>query len=305
MSKKNGTQAENTIPAGYTLDYVSGKQIKETKKELVRQRIVRALIHEYGFSPEDMELDFSIGGRKKVDVAIFHHGKEHIIENLGRAVLCRQEPNVGKNAVRIRDFEQAAQDLDEIEAIMREVEAVKYGLWTNGLEFFFVEKEQKRFETKCNPIGDWPMAEESVGTKEVISDAYTRVADNEMLKITFRRCHNFIHGNEGMPKDAAFWQFLYLIFCKMHDENLRGILRQSWKRQFWAGPKEQFEVEGRKAIRARIETLFTEVKKQYKNIFRGNEEITLSNRALAFIVSELAKYDFTRTDVDAKGVAYQ
>ena len=156
MSKKNGTQAENTIPAGYTLDYVSGKQIKETKKELVRQRIVRALIHEYGFSPEDMELDFSIGGRKKVDVAIFHHGKEHIIENLGRAVLCRQEPNVGKNAVRIRDFEQAAQDLDEIEAIMREVEAVKYGLWTNGLEFFFVEKEQKRFETKCNPIGDWP-----------------------------------------------------------------------------------------------------------------------------------------------------
>lgn len=66
------------------------------------------------------------------------------------------------------------------------------------------------------------MAEESVGTKEVISDAYTRVADNEMLKITFRRCHNFIHGNEGMPKDAAFWQFLYLIFCKMHDENLRG-----------------------------------------------------------------------------------
>lgn len=214
MSKKNSTQAENTIPAGYTLDYVSGKQIKETKKELVRQRIVRALIHEYGFSPEDMELDFSIGGRKKVDVAIFHHGKEHIIENLGRAVICRQEPNVGKNAIRIRDFEQAAQDLDEIEAIMREVEAVKYGLWTNGLEFFFVEKEQQRFETKCNPIGDWPMAEESVGTKEIISDAHTRVADNEMLKITFRRCHNFIHGNEGMPKDAAFWQFLYLIFAK-------------------------------------------------------------------------------------------
>jgi len=296
---------ENTIPTGYTLDYVSGKQIKETKKELVRQRIVRALIHEYGFSPEDMALDFSIGGRKKVDVAIFHHGKERTIENLGRAVLCRQEPNVGKNAVRIRDFEQAAKDLEEIETIMREVNAVQYGLWTNGLEFFFVEKEQKRFETKCNPIGDWPMAEESLGTKEVISDAHTRVADNEMLKITFRRCHNYIHGNEGMPKDAAFWQFLYLIFCKMHDENLRSKQRQAWKRRFWAGPKEQFESQGRKAIRARIDELFTEVKKQYKNIFRGNEEITLSDRALAFIVSELAKYDFTRTDVDAKGVAYQ
>ncbi|NQU63541.1 MAG: N-6 DNA methylase, partial [SAR324 cluster bacterium] len=38
---------------------------------------------------------------------------------------------------------------------------------------------------------------------------------------------------------------------------------------------------------------------------KGNEEISLSDRALAFMVSELAKYDFTRTDVDAKGVAYQ
>jgi type I restriction enzyme M protein len=126
-----------------------------------------------------------------------------------------------------------------------------------------------------------------------------------MLKITFRRCHNYIHGNEGMPKDAAFWQFLYLIFCKMHDEGLRAKLRTSWRRRFWAGPKEQFDEKGRKEIRARIEELFAEVKKEYKNIFRGNEEITLSDRALAFIVSELARYDFTRTDVDAKGAAYQ
>jgi type I restriction enzyme M protein len=124
MKNKKNTRADNTIPTGYVLDYVSGKRVKETKKELVRQRVVRALIHEYGFSPEDMDLDFSIGSRKKVDVAIFHHGKEHTVENLGRAVLCRQEPNVGKNALRIRDFEQAAKDLDEIETIMREVDAV-------------------------------------------------------------------------------------------------------------------------------------------------------------------------------------
>ena len=303
--REKDKQAENTVPAGYMLDYVSGRPIKETKKALVCQRVVRALIHEYGFSPEDMELDFSIGGRKKVGVAIFHHGKDHTIENLSRAVLCRQEPNVGKNAIRIRDFEQAAKDLDEIATIMQEVKAIQYGLWTNGLEFFFVEKERSRFETKCNPIGDWPMAAESIGTKEVVSDAHTRVADNEMLKITFRRCHNYIHGNEGMPKDAAFWQFLYLIFCKMHDENLRGKQGKAWRRRFWAGPKEQFEEQGRKEIRKRLEELFIEVKGQYKNIFRGNEEIALSNRALSFIVSELAKYDFTRTDVDAKGVAYQ
>lgn len=305
MSTNTIEQTENTVQSGYTLDYISGKEVKETKKEVVRQRIARALIHEYAFSPDDMETDFSIGGRKKVDIAIFHHEKEHVLENLGRVVLCRQEPNVGKKTVRIRDFQQAAKDLEDLETVMREIDSVQYGLWTNGLEFFFLEKEDKRFETKCNPIGDWPLAEESVNTKEVISDAHTRIADAEMLKITFRRCHNYIHGNEGMPKDAAFWQFLYLIFCKMHDEGLQSKQRQAWKRRFWAGPKEQFDDAGRKAIRKRIEELFAEVKKQFSNIFRGNEEITLSDRALAFIVSELAKYDFTRTNVDAKGIAYQ
>jgi type I restriction enzyme M protein len=82
MEKKSPAKMM-AIATGFLLDYVSGKQLKETSKELVRQRIVRALIHEYGFSPEDMELDFSIGGGKKVDVAIFHHGKDHTIENLG------------------------------------------------------------------------------------------------------------------------------------------------------------------------------------------------------------------------------
>ena len=305
MSKKKNEKTANTISAGCLLDYVSGKEVKETKKELVRQRIARALIHEYGFSPDDMENDFNVGGRGKVDIGIFHHDTAHELGNLSRVVICRPEPKVGRSAVRIRDFEQAAEDLGDLESVMRDVEEVQYGLWTNGLEFFFLEKEKKRFETKCNPIGDWPIPEESIGTKDVLSDAHTRIADDEMLKITFRRCHNFIHGNEGMPKDAAFWQFLYLIFCKMHDESLRTEQRQAWTRRFWAGPKEQFEDKGRKEIRKRVDGLFAEVKKKYKNIFRGNEEITLSDRALAFIVSELAKYDFTRTDVDAKGVAYQ
>ncbi|MBU1195218.1 MAG: N-6 DNA methylase [Proteobacteria bacterium] len=293
-------QSVKTIAAGYLLDYISGEQIKETKKEMVRQRIVRALIHEYGFSPDDMAMDFQVAVHKKADVAIFHHGKNHEIENISRIVLCRQEPKIGKAAVRIRDFEQAATDLEALEELMQTVESCQYGLWTNGLEFFFLEKELKRFETKCNPIGDWPMAEESMRTRDVVSDAHTRIADNDMLKITFRRCHNFIHGNEGMPKDAAFWQFLYLIFCKMHDETFK-----LGERRFWAGPKEQFDNAGRKEIRKRIEPLFNEVKIKFKNIFRGNEEISLSDRALAFMVSELAKYDFTRTDVDAKGVAYQ
>jgi hypothetical protein len=42
------------------------------------------------------------------------------------------------------------------------------------------------------------------------------------------------------------------------------------------------------------------VKHEYKAIFRDSDEITLSPRALAFMVSELSKYEFSRIDVDCR-----
>lgn len=294
----------HSIPDGYILDIVSGeKLLKDTTKEQVRQRIARAIFHEYGISYEDMALDSPVkvnGRRQRIDIAIFHHEAKHILQNLSRAVICRPEPKMGKRTVRIRDYEQAEKDLSVLKDIMAEVPSCKFGLWTNGLEFFYLEKQETRFETRFEPLGDWPMADESIATMEVASKAQTRRADAEMLRTTFRRCHNFIHGNEGMPKDAAFWQFLYLIFCKMHDEQSPRD-----RRRFWAGPKEQFTVDGRAEIRMRVAPLFDEVKRKFPSIFRGNEEIILSDRALAFMVSELSRYDFSRTEVDAKGAAYQ
>ena len=75
-------------------------------------------------------------------------------------------------------------------------------------------------------------------------------------------------------------------------------------------PQSLLPPRGKGARSARIEPLFAEVKQKYgpasdNPIFRGNEEITLSDRALGFLVAELARYDFARTEIDAKGIAYQ
>lgn len=56
----NRSNAIASIPDGYTLDYISGAPVKETAVEIVCQRVARALIHEYGFSPDDMERDFNM-----------------------------------------------------------------------------------------------------------------------------------------------------------------------------------------------------------------------------------------------------
>jgi type I restriction enzyme M protein len=294
--------------------FKDGELLKRTPVEEVRQRIAQALEYEYHLLREDMEREFPVRvvdteGKKRLKragIAIFERGQPHTIEHLRRVVICRPEPRNGARGVpRIRDHEQADKELGELWELMQAVPSCEHGLWTNGLDLFFLRKERSRFEDRPKAGIDWPPAEEYVATELVESEIRLRQADPYMLRTAFRRCHNFIHGNEGMPKDAAFWQFLYLIFAKMYDER-----HHRDDRRFYALPTEPFTESGQRAVRSRVQPLFDAVKREYGSrsdnpIFTGSEQITLSDRALAFLVSELARYDFTRTKIDAKGAAYQ
>ena len=310
-----------SLEEGKILDYITGDPVKDSAKEQVRQRIARALFHEYAISVEDMEPGFKMkvdGRNKKLDIAIFKPGCQHTVENLERIVICDKEPKTGsKGAYRMRDHEQAKKEFGLLHSAMSEeaAEACRWGLWTNGLDFFFFEREKTRFDVKFHARGDWPMADGTLGSRTVASQAQLRRPNKWKLLTAFKRCHNYIHGNEGMPKDAAFWQFLYLIFAKLHDERRP----KDQAPRFWTGMyekqvngkkqlvDEQFDPEGQKAIRDRVTGLVDEVAKKYKDtVFRDNPpRVTLSDRALAFIVGELAKYDLGRTALDAKGAAYQ
>jgi type I restriction enzyme M protein len=291
-----------------------GELLKRTPVEEVRQRTARALEYEYHLSPDDMERDFPVRvtdaeGKKRLKragIAIFDRGRPHTPEHLRRVVICRPEPRNGARAVtRIRDHEQADAELHDLWDLMQAVPSCEHGMWTNGLDLFFLRKERSRFEDRPKPTVDWPPAEDYAATELVESEIRLRAADRYMLLTAFRRCHNFIHGNEGMPKDAAFWQFLYLIFAKMYDER-----HNRHSRRFYALPREPFDADGQKEVRARVQPLFDAAKREYglrseNPIFTGDERLALSDRALAFLVSELARYDFTRTQIDAKGAAYQ
>ncbi|MGI9059117.1 MAG: methylation-associated defense system DNA methyltransferase MAD2 [Ktedonobacteraceae bacterium] len=296
------TESETALGEGRIIDLITGeRELKDTPKEQVRQFIAQALKNQYNIPYEDMEADFGISGGKKrkyIDIAIFHHGKEHSIVNLSRAVICRPMPASSRSA-RLRDPEDAKKEWLILQEIMEQVESCEYGLWTNKLDIFYFKKVQTRFDVRLETITDWPLSRGSENPNGPTSSGSFYKADKEMLRVAFRRCHNFIHGNEGMPKDTAFRQFLYLIFCKMYNEENPN------ERLFWVGMREEFTPEGRKNIRERINELFDKVKERYKEIFNSNDEISLSDRALAFIVSELYRYDFTNSEIDAKGVAYQ
>lgn len=71
--------------------------------------------------------------------------------------------------------------------------------------------------------------------------------------------------------------------------------------------KEQNTDEGRAAVAQRIKGIFEDLKESniFQDVFDGNEQIMLSDRGLAFVAGELAKYSFLDATVDVKGTAYE
>lgn len=116
----------------------------------------------------------------------------------------------------------------------------------------------------------------------------------------FKTCHNHIHVNDGLQKQPAFFELLKVIFCKIEDE--RNIPKPL---EFYTTSEERSNPDGQLTVRKRISKIFERVKRKHGKIFDANDEIKLSPRSLAYIVSELQKYSLLNTNIDIKGKAYE
>lgn len=126
-----------------------------------------------------------------------------------------------------------------------------------------------------------------------------RPAASDSLLYSFRRCHNYIAGNQGIQKAEAFLELLKIIFCKIQDE------RDSETPTFYITPTERQGAAGKKKCRKRIEALFGSVKRSYETIFKADEHIALTDDVLAYIVAQLQMYSLLESDADVKGHAYE
>jgi len=120
------------------------------------------------------------------------------------------------------------------------------------------------------------------------------------LLFTFRTCHNIIYVNEGLQKQPAFFEFLKIIFCKIHDE--RNFLEPV---EFFTSSKERNYKDGQASVYKRISKIFEEVKKRHGQIFDANNELKLTPRTVTFLTAELQKYALLTTGIDIKGKAYE
>lgn len=291
---------------------LTNRVVKATDKEMTLQSMIAMMAEEYGFAAEDMERDFKVkyedqdSGKtktQKVDLAIFNAGHAHDADELIRFIIVAKDAKVKPN-----DKKAGVEATTDNILCSTDCE---FACWTNGEDLQYVHACEDDFgQVTCEAISDFPGEGQTLEDLEAQGErAMPRKPANESLVKTFKRCHDYIYGNEGMKK-TAFWELLNLIFCKLYDEKRRfsdakeGI---SYRRRFWVGVKEQNSKEGQAAVAARIKGIFEDLKEShvFKDVFDGNEQITLSDRGLAYVASELAKYSFLDATVDVKGTAYE
>lgn len=266
---------------------LTNKVVKATDKELTLQSMIDMMAEEYGFAPEDMERDFRVTYKEPdsdkcraqaVDLAIFDAGMAHVVDNLIRFVVVAKDAKVKPT--------DAKKGVDAMLDNILTFTDCEFGCWTNGEDLHYRYYTEDDFgQSETQDISDFPANGQTLADLEAQGDrAMPRKPANESLIKTFKRCHDYIYGNEGMKK-TAFWELLNLIFCKLYDEKRRNMDAKegiSYRRRFWVGVKEQFTEEGRKAVADRIRGLFEELKESqvFRDVFDGSEQIMLSDRAL-------------------------
>jgi len=302
----NEAETEDLLPEGKLVCALTGEQKVATPQEETLQSFVEQLHREYGVALEDMGRDVRLRctfvdektGKERnrsrtVSLVVYEAGKPHELEHVIRvAFIAPPGARADAKAIGI---------LEEILGSLSDSHSQVFGLWTNGIELAFRMRtyHSRTGDPEFTELTDIPGPTETLEDLENAARRPLRVAAGDSLLRTFKRCHDYLYGNQQMRPDKAFWQLLYLIFCKILDE-------QQSSRLFFVGATEANNERGRRAITGRIKDLFEQVqKKEYKDVFDGTERIGLNDRALAYVAGELSRYSLLTTDTDAKGLAYE
>lgn len=302
MAKEMNNESVDSVVSvtdGKIQDYITGKLVKDSDKEQVRQNFELTLVAEYKYEKTDIGSDEKIkvydGSKqkvRKVDLVVYHSDRKE------------KEPFILIVIASPKDDPTAKiGGTSELEQWLVETASAEFACWTNGVVSVFFQKKKTKFETDIFPVNDFPRKGEDSNSIYTTDRKRLRVATGNNLLYAFKRCHDYTHANQGGSKEQIFWEFLKVLFAKIEDEQHGGRPRFAIR-----NADERNTPEGRQEVKDRVESLFREVKKrfEYKNLFEAQVEgILLNAETVSFIVSQLEKYDFIHSSVDVKGIAYE
>lgn len=300
MPKPNTNQPGT--PEGKIVDFLDGTLRTDSETEQARQDFERTLIEEYRYERADIAVDVRIKiqdgtrvAQKKASLIVYGPDTAEKNQDSAHVIIQVVKPGTQTTDSRI--------GTDELERVLIACPNARFGCWTNGTETVYFQKKRQKFDTEVFPVNDFPRKGEDDSAIFTTDRSRLRVATGNNLLAAFKRCHDFIHANQGGSKEQIFWEFLKILFAKIEDEQDEGRPRFAIR-----NADERNTRTGQQEVKERVEVLFRNVKtrKEYKGLFdEAVEGIRFNADVVAYIVAQLEKYDFLRSSVDVKGMAYE
>jgi type I restriction enzyme M protein len=259
-------------------------------EEKVRASYFVELVLDYGYPKEKIDFEVLVPRRTPSDRADIIVFEDNELKKPFIVVECKRE------GITDAEFEQAVEQLFGNANSLK----AKYGIIIAGLRRrAFNIADFPPLEREKNIISDIPIKYgkpikyrfKKGGT---IFEDLKIVSKEELIKI-LEKVHDTVWQGGKLAPTTAFDEVSKLMFCKIWDEK---TTRKEDYYKFQIGSNESA-----KDVFDRINSIYGSAKKKDPRVF--TEDIKLSPEVVFSVVEQLQEVNFTKTDLDTKGVAFE
>lgn len=268
----------------YITCLVRKREIKLTPEEAVRQLYVQVLVDKYGYSPDRMELEYSVSfGRekKRADIVVFD--KQNTTSVYMMVELKKPKLKDGKE--QLKSYCNAT--------------GAPIGIWSNGESIsFYNRKDPNYFED----IPDIPKATEKLS--DVLTERWTiddliqkdkLVTERKSLKDLILEMEDEVLANAGVD---VFEELFKLIFTKLFDEMESGR-NKSRVLEFRNYGDTETE------LKNKIQFIFDKAKQKWEGVFSDDSKLMLTPSHLSVCVSSLQDVKLFNSNLDVVDEAFE
>lgn len=270
--------------------------IPDNTEKSLSDAFFQRLIDAYGYVPEQLGRNVSVGNTAKADIAIWRSPdakSRQSIPDICVVVLCREEHIKIDANKYLSSFKEAAIGTVNF-FVLHNLKETKVFLLDSSHPMGGVER-----------IGDFPKAVD-VKTDESILGFINRMRRNtkESLLKAFDHCHNIVRNNDKLSPEAAFDEISKVMFIKMmYERKPDGEL--IFSNDKFIKDEKSFLAENTNGDY--IAFLFDEVKKYFadSDLYEKHDYVRICRKSFTSILKELEVIDFYDMTEDVKGVAFE
>lgn len=268
-------------------------------EEFVQATAYLKLIFDYNYSPLNISVNENVqvgSSTKEADILVYNEKNTKILI----VVECKEEQ------INERQFQVA---VDQAYSYAHSL-ASQYIWVTSGIKDEYFEIVEL-YPVERISITDIPKRAGKVDRYKYIKGAKEPQAGTQAeLRQKFKSAHDALWGGGALAPTTAFDELDKLIFCKIWDEKWRDNAPKTkgepFAFQIISYPEDKDDKQNTKAkteLEKRIRELYEHGRKKDPEVFK--DDIKLDKHKIYTVVQYLQDINLSKTDLDAKGVAFQ